>query len=158
MSSVVSALVWSGAQLSRCARGSQETVIEGRFHEILFSLSTTGRDRTICASLPTKEGFNNNLKGQHYPPMQHNNAGQQTSLQVVNVQARAPLLQKASRPLCSHSRRPAVRPTASNVVAASASDAGAPPKSSWDRGHHLAEDCPLGLHVLLHPLQLHHPP
>ena len=44
------------------------------------------------------------------------------------MQARAPLLQKANRPLCSQPRRPALRPAASNIVAASASDAGAPTK------------------------------
>ena len=89
-----------------------------------------GEMETFFASLAMKQDFSIVLEGQHYPPVgaQRNNARQQTSLQVLYVQARAPLLQKANRPLCSQSRRAALRPTASNIVAASASDAGAPTK------------------------------
>ena len=44
------------------------------------------------------------------------------------MQARAPLLQKLSRPVCGGTRRSVARPAASAVVAAAADDAGLPTK------------------------------
>lgn len=52
----------------------------------------------------------------------------QHALTGCTLQARAPLLQKLSRPVCAGARRSVCRPAAAATVAAAADDAGAPTK------------------------------